>query len=102
VIQKAVADLQNLGPLPSSSQADPDMLDIWQAQADKVKRPVSDDDAKVLIRLFGPDECFGAMWVLIHAIETAPSWPMLSLLEGLSGYPIEIMKDRCRNSGYKI
>ena len=102
MIQESVMKLQKLGPLPSSNDADPGTLEIWQDQVEKIKRPVSDDDVDILIRLFGPDECFGLMWTLIHFIETAPNWPMLALLKSLNGYPIDIMKERCRNSGYKI
>ena len=25
--------------------------------------------------MFGPDDCFGAAWTLLHLIETAPNWP---------------------------
>ena len=36
------------------------------------RRPVTDDEAALLIRCFGPDDCFGLAWTLLHLIETAP------------------------------
>jgi hypothetical protein len=34
---------------------------------------VTDDEARALATAFGPDECFGLAWTLLHLIETAPS-----------------------------
>ena len=33
---------------------------------------MTDEEAKLLLGSFGPDDCFGLAWTLLHLIETAP------------------------------
>ena len=75
VIQPAVKSLIALGKLPSSADATKEDLERFQISIDKIMRPVSDHDARALAMLFGPDDCFGLAWMLVHLIETAPNWP---------------------------
>jgi hypothetical protein len=35
---------------------------------------VSGEEAGALARLFGPDDCFGLAWTLVHLIESAPEY----------------------------
>lgn len=70
-IRKEIEEFVALGPLPDSD-ADEKRIAAHQLQLHKIKSPVSDDEAKLLIRAFGPDECYGLAWTLLHLIETAP------------------------------
>ena len=81
-MQSAVEELVRLGPLPGSTNPDVAQLERFQSALEKVKQPVSDDDARALVRLFGPDDCFGLAWTLRHLIETAPNWPLMDCLVG--------------------
>jgi len=54
-----------------SADADPKIVERWQNLLAAVKTPVSDDEARALVRVFGPDDCFGLAWTLLHLIETA-------------------------------
>lgn len=80
-IRKEVDQLVSLGPLPSSDfvlEANLDQsLDQWGAALRAIPAPVSNEEAAILTELFGPDECFGVAWSLLHLIETAPRLPRL-------------------------
>ena len=100
MVQEVIRKLQALGPLPPSHSADPDALDAYVDLMQTIARPVSDDEARILVTLFGVDDCFGVFWIFIHAIETAPGWPLRDCLKDRISYGVEILKQRCRNSGY--
>jgi hypothetical protein len=70
-MQTAVVELARMGSLPMSADADPKIVERWQNLLAAVKTPVSDDEARALVRVFGPDDCFGLAWTLLHLIETA-------------------------------
>lgn len=67
--QPPVEALMKLGPLPSSLNSNSNKLEKLQKLLTEVERPISDDEARMLIRLFGPDDCFGLAWTLLHIIE---------------------------------
>jgi hypothetical protein len=75
-MQAAVEAIVGLGPLPASAVAEVPTLEMFERLLQQVSRPVSDTEATVLCGLFGPDDCFGLAWSLLHLIETAPGWPM--------------------------
>jgi hypothetical protein len=95
-MQKEILALIDLGPLPASAAATPDQLKRHEAALHMVKKPVSDDEACALARLFGPDDCFGLAWTLLHLIESAPSWPIADCLAGLNGEWAQTLRERAR------
>lgn len=80
-MQPSVKALVQLGQLPSSADATVDALKAFEDHLKRVEAPVSDDEAKALVKLFGPDDCFGLAWSLVHLIETAPGWPLEDCLQ---------------------
>lgn len=78
-MRSEVIELIEMGPLPNSTEAADDMLRLeeYQRLLEAIEQPVTDDEAVALAGLFGPDECFGLAWALVHLIESAPGWPML-------------------------
>lgn len=98
-MQTAIEDLVKLGPLPDQDVVEEQFLDRFGSLLDKVERPITDEEARALVRLFGPDSCFGAAWALVRIIETAPGWPLLDVLEDSSNEWIDLLKIRCRNAG---
>lgn len=70
-VRNEVSDFAALGPL-SDENADEAVIARHQACLGKIKRPVSHEEAALLIGLFGPDECYGLAWTLLHLIESAP------------------------------
>ena len=74
-----VEALKRLEPLPGSDDEKAD-LEIYERLLSQVALPVSDDEAKNLLTLFGPDDCYGMAWSLVHLIETALNWPLSEFL----------------------
>lgn len=93
-IQPVVDELVRLGPLPSSAMPDVVRLEKMQDLLTKIQQPVSDSDARVLVKLFGSDDCFGLAWTLLHAIETAPGWPLDDALSGVQNEWIQRLRQR--------
>ncbi|WP_420998562.1 hypothetical protein ACKI2N_032145 [Cupriavidus sp. 30B13] len=93
-MQDAVRDLVKLGPLPSIVSPDVKVLENIQEALSRLEKPVSDEDARALVGLFGPDDCFGLAWSLLHAIETAPGWPLKDVLDAGNGEWISRLKQR--------
>lgn len=56
--------------------------------------PVTNEEARVLVTLFGPDECYGLAWTLVHLIETAPGWPIADCLGGTGNEWIQRLRLR--------
>lgn len=71
-IRDEVQELIQLGPFPVSQDADADDIDRRGAILNRIKTPVTDEEANALLSCFGPDEAFGLAWALLHIIETAP------------------------------
>ncbi|MGJ5025743.1 hypothetical protein ACQR1I_02765 [Bradyrhizobium sp. HKCCYLS2038] len=97
-MQASVKEILTLGPLPHSAAAEVERIASYETLMKNVEQPVSDDDARALAGLLGPDDCFGLAWALVHLIETAPGWPLSDVLEGRSGAWIAILNDRSLTS----
>lgn len=76
MLRPEVARLLDMGPLPDSATAATDSTRLEDYQRlDGIRKPVSDEEAWALAALFGPDDCFGLAWSVVHLIESAPGWP---------------------------
>jgi hypothetical protein len=93
-MQPAIIAVLRLGPLPSSAMASVPTMQAFEDQLAKVQTPVADEEACALVKLFGPDDCFGLAWTLLHLIETAPGWPVAGALDGLEGEWIDRLRER--------
>jgi hypothetical protein len=83
-----------LGPLPLESEASVEHLKQVEALLLSMSRPVSNDEARALVLLFGQDNCFGLAWSMLHLIETAPGWPLTDCLVNLSNEWVVTLRDR--------
>jgi hypothetical protein len=106
-MQTAVKALLDLGPLPSSKDADPKKLEKFQETLEKVIVPITAEDAHALVSLFGPDDCFGIGWSLLHKIEEADGWPINDILHGINFEPstlewINRLNDRVQNNKFTM
>lgn len=70
-IRQAVADFLAAGPLPDEDQP-VDAIQRSQDLLERIESPVTDEEAMALLGGFGPDDCYGLAWTLLHLIETAP------------------------------
>jgi hypothetical protein len=101
-MRREIIELGKLGPLPSSGVAVRDhleqLVDQYAQSLDSIQKPVTDEEARSLVRLFGPDDCFGIVWSLIDLIETAPGWPLEDCLMDTSNTWVAFLKQRVENS----
>jgi hypothetical protein len=93
-MQSAIETLVGLGPLPSSATATVPAVQMFEEQLSRVQTPISNKEACALVGLFGPDDCFGLAWTLLHLIETSPGWPIKGALDGLEGEWIDRLRER--------
>ncbi|SRR6266542_6125196 len=70
-VRREVRVLAALGRLPSETGADPEVVDTYQAALERITPPLSVEEARVLVDVFGEDDCFGLAWSLLHLIESA-------------------------------
>jgi hypothetical protein len=102
-MQPAVVELEKLGPMPSSDKAINEnldnLVDHYAALIESIHKPINDDEARVLVKLFGPDECFGVAWSLLHLVESAPGWPVLDCLEDVGNEWIRRLRERAIRGG---
>ena len=94
-----ITRLALLGRLPSESEASVEHLRQVEALLLSVSKPVSNDEARALVRLFGPDSCYGLAWSMLHLIETAPGWPLADCLANLSNEWVLTLRDRAVRGG---
>ena len=97
-MRQEVAELERLGPLSSSEDADVALVEKFQTLIDSIRKPVTDDEARVLVRSFGPDDCYGLVWPLVSLVESAPGWPLADCLENIDNEWIRMLKQRVRNA----
>ncbi|MGH3976681.1 MAG: hypothetical protein ACRDS9_25675 [Pseudonocardiaceae bacterium] len=70
-VRREVDDLIGAGPLPSEDASEEELAGVQQ-RLENIIAPVSDEEAQELALCFGPDNCYGLSWTLLHLIETAP------------------------------
>lgn len=77
-IRREVMECLALGPVPASEIADEDLVARLTSALMEITSPVSENEAVERAAAFGPDECVGLAWTLIHLIESAPQGAPLS------------------------
>ncbi|MBM7774679.1 hypothetical protein JOD54_004883 [Actinokineospora baliensis] len=70
-LRPQVRDLIDAGPFPDED-ADEESIERTEQLLDRITKPVTDEEAQALATVFGPDDCYGMSWTLLHLIETAP------------------------------
>src|SRR5262245_33127113 len=88
-MRATIADLVSLGPLASESEASLAFLSRFESLLSLIgselsEKPLADDEVRVLVGLFGPDDAYGLAWSLLHLIEAAPNWPLDDCLKDAS------------------
>lgn len=88
-----------LGPLPPEPAASVEHLRQVEALLLSVTKPVSNEEARALVKLFGSDGCFGLAWSVLHLIESAPGWPLADCLVNSSNEWVASLRDRAVRGG---
>lgn len=98
MVRREVAELVSLGPFPASEDVTMEIIQSQESLLNSIARPVTDEEALQLIKLFGPDDYYGMAWTLVHLIESSPNWPLTDCLTGDSNEWIEHLKKRFANA----
>jgi hypothetical protein len=99
-VRSEVIHFLALGPLPDEAAA-AKTIAVHQGALEAIPEPVTDAEAVALVTCFGRDECFGLAWTLLHKIESAPGWPLHSVINDGHGEWVELLRDRAARSGLK-
>lgn len=83
-----------VAPLPASRDADQENLERLTDLLVKISSPVSREEAIRLATAFGPDECFGLAWTLIHLIESAPGGAPLDAIPASNNEWVVLLRER--------
>lgn len=98
-VRTEIAELEQLGPLPSEDEAEVTQLKRIEALYRAIAKPIT---ARVLVELFGPDGCYGVASSFMHLIETAPGWPLNDCLAQLNTeWKIEL-RNRAIRGGHQF
>ncbi len=98
-VRNEINELSILGPFPSEIKPDIALVDEYERLLRLVIPPVSDQEASVLVKLFGEDGYFGLADSCMHLIETAPGWPLMPCLGDRTNYWINELYMRCVRAG---
>ena len=101
-VRAAVASLGALGPLPSEEHLDAERVKRIENLYKSIARPITDDEARVLVSTFGNDDCFGLASSIMHLVETAPGWPLEDCLQNVSNIWIAELRNRAIRGGYLV
>jgi len=97
-----IANLVQLGTLPSEHGASPELIQQLEQYYRAISRPVSDEEARALVALFGNDGCFGLASSLVHLIETAPGWPLVDCLANTNNKWVAELRQRALRGGHLL
>jgi hypothetical protein len=102
-MREEIKELEKMGPLPSYKIAmQPEQLEKLERYTlliASIQKPVTDQEARVLASLFGPDDCFELEETLVHLVESAPGWPLWDCLQDTSNEWIQTLRRRLENAG---
>lgn len=93
-VRPEVIEFLALGPLPTSRDADEAHLTRLTETLARIAAPVSEEEAVLLAASFGPDECFGLSWTLIHLIESAPGGAPIGRIPASDNEWIQLLRER--------
>jgi len=88
-----------MGPLPAEQSASVEELQERERLLKSIHKPVMDAEARELVKIFGPDDCYGLAWAMLHLIESAPSWPLADILRPPLNQWTGTLRTRAVNAG---
>ena len=95
-----VKELIKMRPLPDCETVAEEQLKMYESLLSRVTPPVSNDEARGLVHLFGPDDCYGLARTLLHLIESAPGWPLHDCLKDIRNEWTERLRLRAERSSH--
>lgn len=98
-MRQEIQELARLGPLPDSDSAEDEQVRAYEVLLEGIVPPVSDDEARVLVGIFGPDDCYGLAWTVLHLVESSPGWPLRDCLESEGNEWTQRLRQRAERGG---
>lgn len=98
-MRPAVVALRKLGAFPSQHTSTLEQVREHERLYREIEPPVTNEEARVLVGLFGPDDYFGIAEALVNLIETAPEWPIQDCLRDTSNIWVTELKERAIRGG---
>jgi len=99
MIRSEISELVRLGAFPSSKGVDLALIKRQQQLLQLITLPISDAEARELVKLFGPDDYYGLAWTVLHLVEGSPNWPLADCLTSPSNEWIDRLRERVRRKG---
>ena len=98
MMRAEVAQLVALGPFPAEDAASDEDVERREALLTAIERPLTDEEARALVSVFGPDDFYGGAWTMLHLIESAPGWPLEDALQNEDNEWIRRLRQRLENA----
>lgn len=76
-IRQAIVELEKMGKLPEDTNDDDisdDVIAKYESLLTSIIPPITDEEAKVLIKIMPDDSFYGSEWSILHLLETSPHW----------------------------
>lgn len=76
-VRQAIAELGRMGKLPEDTNDDDlsdDVIEKYESLLTSIVPPITDEEAKVLIKIMPDDSYYGSDSTILHLLETAPHW----------------------------
>jgi hypothetical protein len=96
-IRQTVTDFLAAGPLPDE-EASVEAIQHSQDLLEQIQGPVTDEEAAALLGGFGPDDCYGLSWTLLHLIETAPGAQTAEYPADVDNPWVQLLRRRVENA----
>lgn len=89
-----IEHLVHIGRLPSEHAVSVEPVREVEVALLAITKPVSNEEARALVNLFGPDNFYGLAWTILHLVESAPDWPLADCLTDLSNEWVALLRER--------
>ncbi|MGG6229998.1 hypothetical protein [Tenacibaculum sp. SDUM215027] len=74
MIRESIEELKKMGRMPNESLDDPDsiddVIDRYDELLESIEKPITSEEAEILISLFPQNAFYDLHWTLLHLIES--------------------------------
>jgi hypothetical protein len=101
-IRPEITRVTALAPLPAEEDCSEGLIVEMDEATRVVPRPLTDEEALALFDLLATSDessYYGVMWTVVHAVETAPGWPLPQLWTPIGPW-FDSLRIRARNGGF--
>lgn len=95
-VRQPITDILATGQLPDLHNSTYDEIQRAEDLLNQMEKekPVTGEKAAALVTVFGPDDCFGLAWTLLHIMETAPGVGADEYLAHSDNYWVHMLRNR--------